>query len=149
MLFRWILECAKLTIKRGKVVQTGSLPVLSGTKIHELEIAGLYRYLGFPEGGGINHKHSKDIILNEFKCRLRLIWTSLLYARFKVQATNTFCIPLLLYGFGIVDWTVAEVSQLDILIRKMMVTANSLHPRSAVERLYLPHRLGGRGLIEC
>ena len=142
-----ISKCAKLTIKRGKVVQTGSMPVLSGTKIHEWEIAGLYHYLGFPEGGGTNHKHSKDIILNEFKRRLRLIWTSLLYARFKVQATNTICIPLLSYGFGIVDWTVAEVSQLDILIYRMMVAANSLHPCSAVERLYLPHRLEGRGLL--
>ena len=27
------------------------------------------------------------------------------------------------------------------------MSANSLHPRSAVERLYLPHRLGSRGLV--
>ena len=55
--------------------------------------------------------------------------------------------PVLSYGFGIVDWTVAEISQLDILVRKAMTSANSLHPRSAVERLYLPHRLGGQGLV--
>jgi len=28
-----------------------------------------------------------------------------------------------------------------------MISPNSLHPRSAVECLYLPHRLGGRGLV--
>ena len=43
-----ISKCAKLTIKRGKIVQTGPLPVLSSDEIPELEIAGLYRYLGFP-----------------------------------------------------------------------------------------------------
>ena len=63
-----------------------------------------------------------------------------------MQATNSFCIPVLSYGFGIVDWTVAEITQFDILVRKMMVTSRSQHPRSAVERLYLPHCLGGRGL---
>ena len=53
---------------------------------------------------------------------------------------------MLLYGFGIVDWTEAEILQFDVLVRKAMVASNSLHPRSAVECLYLPHRFGGRGL---
>jgi len=61
-----ISKCAKLTIKRGKIVQTGPLPALSGSEIPELEIAGLYRYLGFPKGGGVDHKHCKDVILGEF-----------------------------------------------------------------------------------
>jgi len=141
-----ISKCAKLSFKRGKIVQTGPLPVLNGSEIPELDIAGLYRYLGFPEGGGIHHSQSKEIVLSEFKTRLKLIWSSLLHARFKVQATNTFCVPLLLYGFGIVEWTEAEISRFDVLVRKAMVASNSLHPRSAVERLYLPHCLGGRGL---
>ena len=130
-----ISKCAKLTIKRGKSVQTGSMPIMSGPEIPELETAGLYSYLGFPEGGGIDHAHSKDVVLSEFKSRLNLIWSSFLHARFKVQATNSFCIPVLSYGFGIVDWIVAEITQFDILVRKMMVTSRSLHPRSAVERL--------------
>ena len=68
-----ISKCAKLTIKRGKSVQTGSMPIMSGPEIPELETAGLYRYLGFPEGGGIDHAHSKDVVLSEFKSRLNLI----------------------------------------------------------------------------
>ena len=99
-----------------------------------------------PEGGGIAHALCRNVVLGKFKSRLKFIWTSFLYARFKVQATNSFCVPLLSYGFGIVDWTTAEISQFDILVRKTMVASNSLHPRSAVERLYLPHHSGGRGL---
>jgi len=138
-----ISKCAKLSFKRGKIFQTGPLPVLNGSEIPELDIAGLYRYLGFSEGGGINHSQSKEIVLST---RLKLIWSSLLHACFKVQATNTFCVPLLLYGFGIVEWTEAEISRFDVLVRKAMVASNSLHPCSTMEQLYLPQRLGGRGL---
>ena len=142
-----ISKCAKLTIKMGKVVQTGPLPAFSGSEIPGLEIAGLYCYLGFPEGGSIDHKCCKNVVLDEFHSRLRLICTSFLHARFKVQATNAFCVPVLSNGFEIVDWIVAEISQVDITVCKVMVLANSLHPRSAVERLYLPHRLGSRSLL--
>jgi len=115
------LKAIFMAVKRGKIVQTGPLTVLNGSEISELEIAGLYHYLGFPEGGGIEVR-----IL--FKARLKLIWSSLLCARFKVQATNTFCVPLLLYGFGIVEWTEAEISRFDILVCKTMVASNSLNP---------------------
>ena len=36
---------------------------------------------------------------------------------------------------------------MDITVRKVMMSANSLHPRSAVECLYLPHHLGSRDLL--
>jgi len=55
--------------------------------------------------------------------------------------------PLLSYGFGNFDWTVAEISQMDAIVHNVMVSANSLHPRSTVECLYLPHHIGGRGLL--
>ena len=54
-----------------------------------------------------------------------------------VRATNSFCIPLLSYGFGIVDWTKAEIAQFDIIVRKTLTAAKSHHPRSAIERLYV------------
>ena len=63
------------------------------------------------------------------------------------MATNVFCIPLLSYGFGIVEWTKAEISQFDVMLRKALTAANSHHPRAAIERLYLPRRMGGRGIV--
>ena len=64
-----------------------------------------------------------------------------------MQATNSFCIPLLSYGFGIVEWTKAEIAQFDVSVRKSLTASNSHHPRSVVERLYLPRKIGGRGLL--
>ena len=141
-----INKCAKLSVKRGKLVSTG--PVLTiGDEISELAYGETYRYLGFPEAGGVDHAKCKQTISAEFQRRLRLVWKSLLHGRFKVQATNGFCVPLLSYGFGIVDWTMAELSHFDVLTRRIMTAANSHHPRSAIERLYLPRHMGGRGLV--
>jgi len=142
-----ISKCAKLTIKRGKVVQTGPMSLGNCQEIPELDPTGFYRYLGFPEVGGIDHQCCKETILAEFERRLRLVWRSLLYGNYKVQATNSFCVPLLSYSFGVVDWTVAELNKMDILVRKVMREVCSLHPRSAIERLYLSHNQGGRGLL--
>jgi len=71
----------------------------------------------------------------------------MLHGRFKVQAYNGYCVPLLSYGFGVVEWTKAELTHFDVLTRKIMTSSNSHHPRSAVERLYLPRYMGGRGLL--
>ena len=92
----------------------------------------------------VYHMCCKETVLAEFERRLRLVWRSLLYGNYKVQATNSFCVPLL---FGVVDWTVAELNKMDILVRKVMREVCSLHPRSAIERLYLSHNRGGCGLL--
>ena len=78
---------------------------------------------------------------------LKLVWKSLLHGRLKVQATNGYCVPLLSYGFGIVEWTKGEICHFDVLARKILTSSNSHHPRSAIEHLYLPRYMGGRGLV--
>ena len=97
--------------------------------------------------GGINHNASKIFITEEFHRRLKLIWRPLLCGQYKVQATNCFCVPLLSYGFGMVEWTKAEISQFDIFVCELLTAANSHHPHSSIECLYLPRKIGGRGLV--
>ena len=75
-----------------------------------------------------------------------VIWHSLLYVQFKVQATNSFCMPLLSYGFGVIDWSKSEITNFDRLVRRVMTAANCHHPCSAIEQLFLSSKLGGRGL---
>ena len=65
----------------------------------------------------------------------------------KTRATNSFCVPLLSYRFGIVPWTKKEIEQFDVSTRKILTATCNHHPRSAVERLYLPQSAGGIGLI--
>ena len=139
-------KCAKLSVRRGKLTLTGPLSTLDD-EIGELDYGETYRYLGFPEAGGIDHGNNKTVSTDEFHRYLKLIWGSLFYGQYKVQATNSFCIPLLSYGFGIVEWTRAEIAQFDVSVHKLLTSANSHHPRSAIERLYLPRKIGGRGLV--
>ena len=86
-----ISKCAKLSVKRGKVAQTRPVPVMDSLEIPELDVFGVYCYLGFPEVGGIDHQRCKAAALAEVERRLRLVWGSLLYGHFKVQATNSLC----------------------------------------------------------
>jgi len=141
-----ISKCAKLTVKQGKPVSTGPMLTI-GDEISELSYDKTYRYLRFPESGGVDHSKCKDIILAEFLRRLKLVWKSLLHGRLKVQATNGYCVPLLSYGFGIVEWTKSEICHFDVFTCKIMSSSNSHHPRSAIEHLYLPRYMGGRGLV--
>ena len=70
-----IFKCAKLTIKRGKVIQTGPLHAFSGYEIPALKDCWTVHYLGFPEENSIDHKCCKNVVLDEFHSRLRLICT--------------------------------------------------------------------------
>ena len=129
-------KCAKLSVREGRPSSTG--PVFSLDAIGELSYGQTYRYLGFPETGGVDHDACKAAITGELRNRFQMIWKSFLHGRFKVMVTNAFCIPLLSYGFGIVEWTKAEIAQFDVMLHKVLTTANNHHPRAAIERLYLP-----------
>ena len=52
------------------------------------------------------------------------------------------------YTAGIVHWTIAELENLDRKTRKLMTAHRTLHPQSDIDRLYLPRRIGGRGLLQ-
>ena len=106
-----------------------------GDEIGELAYDETYLYLGFPESGGVDHAKCKETISAEMLRRLKLVWKSLLHGTLKVQATNGYCVPLLSYGFEIVNWAKAELSHFDVLTHKVMTTANSHHPHSAIESL--------------
>jgi len=140
-------KCAKLTVKRGRVSQTGDVVVCEDSCIRELNIGETYKYLGFHESDGVDSLNSKNLILDVYLQRLRLVWKSHLSGPRKVRATNSYCVPVLTYGFGIISWTKKEVQQFDVVTRKVLTECNSHHPRSSVERLYLPRTVAGRGLI--
>ena len=65
----------------------------------------------------------------------------------KTRATNSFYVPLLSFGFGIVPWTKKEIQQFDVSTRRILSANNNHHPRSAIERIYLPRSAGGVGLV--
>ena len=128
-------KCAKFTVTRGKASQTGDVQLEPDSIIRELNVGESYKYLGFFEGEGLDCNVSKELILQEYLRHLSLIWKSSLSGPLKVRGTNSFCVPVLSYGFAIIPWTKKEVEQFDVLTRKTLTSTLSHHPRSAVERL--------------
>ena len=63
-----------------------------------------------------------------------------------VMAVNSRAVSLVRYGAGIVDWTKAELQEMDRKTRKIFTMNRALHPRSDVDRLYLKRIEVGRGL---
>ena len=59
---------------------------------------------------------------------------------------NAHCLPVICYTAGIIKWTVDDLKVMDRKTRKLLTVHRGLHPRSDVDRLYLPRKKGGRGL---
>ena len=55
--------------------------------------------------------------------------------------------PLIQYTAGVINWTVNECAELDRMTQKQLNMYKPLHPRADVDRLYVPQRDGGRGLL--
>ena len=139
-------KCAYVYVEKGKRKTLGSSIVINGLTIQELAVEKTYKYLGVDETVKFDSELNKHNVQTEYKRRLRKIWTSELNGHNKVIATNVFAVPIVTYGYGILDWTKQEIRNLDITTRKVMNMANSLNRRSDVDRIYVSRKQGGRGL---
>ena len=52
------------------------------------------------------------------------------------------------YSFNIINWNLSETKRLYAKIRKMFTISRIHHPKADVERLHVPRKEGGRGLIQ-
>ena len=139
-------KCAYINIERGKKVTLGETFSINNLELHELQDGENYTYLGQDEEVGFNSQLNKDKVTKEYFTRVKKIWKSELYAKNKVTAHNTFAVPVMTPTFGIIDWTKAELEQIDIKTRKMLSLSGSFHTNSDVDRLYAERKSGGRGL---
>ena len=140
-----IEKCALINIQRGKVTATDGIQLPNGNNIKDIE-EGEYKYLGILESDEIKHQKMKEIIGKEYLKRLKAILKSKLNSGNIVKAINSWAVPIIRYGAGIVDWKKSELRNLDTKTRKFLNMYQALHPRSNVDRLYVPRSKGGRGL---
>jgi hypothetical protein len=59
-------KCAKVTLKRGKLISSQNLVIDNNREIQELEQGKTYKYLGFEESEGIQHQQMKDRLKQEY-----------------------------------------------------------------------------------
>ena len=60
-----------------------------------------------------------------------------------VCGVNTWAVSLLRYSAAFVSWTRSELQAIDRKTRKLFTIYEALHPKSYVDRLYIPTK--GRG----
>ena len=80
--------------------------------------------------------------------RLRLVLSTELSAKNKIQAIGSLAVPVLRYSFGIIYGHQEELQKLDRKRRKLLTIHGQHHPKADVDRLCVPRKQGGRGLMQ-
>ena len=142
-----IEKCAMLVLKRGQVATSNGIKLPDESVIKSVKGGESYKYLGMLQADQIKHQEMKDKVMKEYKRRVRKILETKLNAGNLIKGINTWAVSLLRYSAAFLDWTKFEMEQLDRQTRKLMTMHNALHPKSNVDRLYLPRKDGGRGLL--
>ena len=87
------------------------------------------------------------IVSKEYIRRLRRVLKSKLNGGNLVPGVNTWAVSLLRYSAAFVSWRKSEMQAIDRKARKLFTIYGALHRKSDVDRLYIPRKEGGRGLI--
>lgn len=140
-------KCALLHVERGRIVRSSG--VSTDNDIRTLSETETYRYLGMAQNVGVEEKLVKDTVREAFFGRLTKVLNTHLSGTNKVRAFNGWVMPVLLYTFAVLRWTQTELDALDRKVRTTMTLHRMHHPRSSMMRLYLPRKLGGRGLLSA
>nr|XP_018914170.1 PREDICTED: uncharacterized protein LOC109042060 [Bemisia tabaci] len=141
-------KCRVLNIYHGKVVGEEEDQTLYGTIVEQMDENDSYKYLGFQQNRGLNHRDIKQMVQQHFEQRLRVLLRSRLNSRNLFKAINTFAVPVLTYSFGIIKWTTTDLENINIKTRVLLTKSRKLHPKSCKERVTLGREVGGRGLLD-
>ena len=63
-----------------------------------------------------------------------------------VQGVNTWAVSILRYSAAFISWRKCELQAIDKKTRKLFTIYGELHPKSDVDRFYIPRKDAGRGL---
>ena len=143
-----IQKCPLLVLKRGKSVKTEGIQLQDNSFIRSLEYDENYKYLGVLQANEVNGSEMKKIVGKEYKRRVRKVFETKLNGNNLISAINIWAVPVIRYSAPFLDWNKEELQTLDRTTRKLLTSHNALHPRSNVDRIYLPRDKGGKGLKE-
>ena len=137
-------KCAMLVVKRRTVQRT------EGVKLpDEQTIKGLNErdtYLGILQADKVKYDEMKDKVKTEYKRRVRKFLETTLNRNNIIKGINTWAIAFLRYSAAFLEWTRLEKEELDRNTRKLLTMHKAFHPKSDVDRQYLPRNEGGKGL---
>jgi hypothetical protein len=142
-------KCSILDVARGKPSDPKAIDLLfNNLSIQSLQPEESYKYLGFIQSLTKKDKQIKSQLQSKLIYRIKEILKTDLNSKNKFKAINTWLMPAMPYSFGIVYWSDTDLESLNRLIRTTLTKFRMHHPNAALERLYLPRKLGGRGLLD-
>ena len=114
----------------------------------DLELEKSYKYLMLTEDNVIQHSSMRQKIWKEFFCRVQSVMTTELNVRNRMDAINSFALPVVTHSFTMMNWSFTEVKTFDTKINKLLAMHRMHHPKSDVNRLYLPRKERVKGLVQ-
>ena len=142
-----IEKCAMLVMEKGKIVKSVGIELPDGKVIESLQEGESYKYLRILEADKFLEEKMKLNVSKEYIRRLRKVLKSKLNGGNLVHGVNAWAVSLLRYSVAFVSWRKSELEAIDRKTRKLFTIYGALHPKSDVDRLYIPRKEGGRGLI--
>ena len=139
-------KCGALAMRRGKECECEGITTGSWEVIGKIDDDG-YKYLGIMERSDICQEQMKRSAKTEYFRRVRSALKSKLNAGNVFQAINIWAVPIVRYGATIIQWTKEELQQMDRTTRKLIPIYGGLHPKSCINRLFIPRSDEGRGLV--
>ena len=133
-----IEKCAMVVMEKGKIVKSVGIELLDGKVIKSLLEGESYKYLGILEADKFFEEKMKLNVSKEYLRRLRKVLKSKLNGRNLVRGVNTWAVSLLRYSAAFVSWRKSELQAIGRKTRKLFTIYGSLHPKSDVDRLYIP-----------
>ena len=104
-----------------------------------------YKYLGLPQSDIINQRLSKEKIITDFTTRAAAISTTRLNFTNLRTAINETCVSLISYTTGLLDWSQAELNEMNNAILKTLKAMKYQERSSNTDRVFLCKELGGLG----
>ena len=99
------------------------------------------------EADNFQHQKMKDLLSVEHKHWVRKLLRTRLFSRNLITAINVLVVSLIRYSGEIIKWSQKALNKLDARTRKLMGMHGSFSVNSDVDRLYVPRKFGGRGLV--
>ena len=121
-------------MKKGKMANNDGIALPNKTTMKGLKEGGSYKYLGVIQADGMKHHKMKEKVKTEYYRRVRKILETILNGGNIITGINTLAISWA-YSPGFLDWTGAELEQMDRRTRKLITMHRALNPKSDVARI--------------
>ena len=118
-----------------------------GKVIKSLQEGESYKYLEILEAETFLREEMKLKVSKEYFRRLEKVLKLKLNGGNLVQGVDTWAVSLLKYSTAFINWRKCELLAINRKTKKLFRINGGLHPKSDVDRFYIPRKGGGRGVI--